>query len=246
LPRTARNQDQRTPLTRDRVLRAALRLADQAGLEGLTMRRLGDALGVEAMSLYNHVANKDDVLDGIVGLVLAEVELPDGKEEWDVALRLCAVSAHDALMRHPWACRLVIWPGAGSAHRARTRYMEWALDWLTLAGFSSELVYHGYHALDSHVLGFSLWQTAHTGTSGDLAEAFLRAPTAAQYPYLAQHEQQHVARSSDDGEFEFGLDLILEGLKRAKSAPDGRTAGPRTSTGQAGRRLAAGPNSSKE
>src|SRR5437763_7215241 len=101
-------QQPRTPLNRDRVLAAALRLADEAGIEALTMRKLGQALGVEAMSLYNHVANKDDLLDGIIDLVLGEVELPSSQEDWETSVWKSATSFHDVLVRHRWACSLLM------------------------------------------------------------------------------------------------------------------------------------------
>src|SRR2546427_13037385 len=100
----------RLPLSRDRILHAALELADESGIESLTMRKLGQALGFEAMSLYNHVTNKDDVLDGILDLVLAESEVPSPAGEWDTAIRGSAISVHQALRRHPWACNLMMAP----------------------------------------------------------------------------------------------------------------------------------------
>jgi AcrR family transcriptional regulator len=219
----------RIPLTRERVLEAAIRLADEGGIESLTMRKLARELGVEAMSLYNHVANKGDLVDAMVDLVISEVELPSAGDDWDVDIRTCAVSAHEALLRHPWACSLVLSPGTmRSLPTPRLRYMEWLLKRLREAGFSPELTYHAYHALDSHILGFTLWQLGHAisekelggGDLSDLVERFLRELPAADYPYLAEHARQHVAAPSGDGarEFEFGLDLILGGLKRAREA----------------------------
>src|SRR6476659_10827593 len=109
MPMAADPDSKRLPLTRDRVLQAAIRLADEGGIESLTMRKLAAALGVEAMSLYNHVANKGDLVDGIVDVVVGEIELPSA-EDWEVAIREYAISAHEALLRHPWACSLVISP----------------------------------------------------------------------------------------------------------------------------------------
>ncbi|MBA3735997.1 MAG: TetR/AcrR family transcriptional regulator [Actinobacteria bacterium] len=218
----------RTPLTRERVLEAAIRLADEGGIESLTMRKLARELGVEAMSLYNHVANKGDLVDAIVDLVVGEIELPSTGVDWVADIKRCAVSAHEALLRHPWACGLVLSPGTIRALPApRLRYMEWLLKRLRETGFSPELTYHAYHALDSHILGFTLWQLGHSISaidvdgSKDLAELvdkFLRQLPAADYPYLAEHAQQHVTAPSGDGarQFEFGLDLILDGLKRAR------------------------------
>ena len=211
----------RTPLNRERVLRAALALADENGLAELSMRRLGQELGVEAMSLYNHVASKDDLLDGIIGLVLGEIELPsDG--DWKDALRRHAISAHDVLFSHPWACNLALSSDRNvpvSIQRA-----EWMLGRLREAGFSAELTYHAYHALDSHILGFTLWQVGH-GIAGeedvaDLAGAFFRTLQPGEYPYLREHAEQHVAgfARGETGAFELVLDLILDGFERRRTA----------------------------
>ena len=129
----------RSPLNRDRVLEAALSLADDRGIEFLTMRKLGQALGVEAMSLYNHVANKDDILDGIVDRVAQEFELPSAAEDWEASIRKSAISAHDALQRHTWACGLMM--SGARVIPARIRYMDSLLGCLRDAGFSAELTY---------------------------------------------------------------------------------------------------------
>lgn len=226
------NSEPRAPLSRERVLQAAIRLADQGGIESLTMRKLARALGVEAMSLYNHVANKDDLVDGIVDLVVSEIDLPSTAEDWETAIREYAISAHEALLRHPWACSLVMSPTTTRTMRtARLRYMEWLLGQLRGAGFSPELTYHAYHALDGHILGFTLWQLGHSAGArqiggeqdfADFAGKFLRELRAGDFPYLAEHVEQHLAAFGEDGasesesEFEFGLGLILDGLKRAR------------------------------
>ena len=149
----------RTPLNRERVLRAAVALADKSGIESLSMRRLGQDLGVEAMSLYNHVASKDDLLNGITDLVLGEIELPADAEDWKDALRRHAISAHDVLVSHPWACSLALSPDRFSL--ASVQRAEWMLQQLREGGFSPEVTYHAYHALDAHILGFTLWQLGH-------------------------------------------------------------------------------------
>src|SRR5216110_1927839 len=149
----------RLPLSRERILHAALELADKGGIESLTMRKLGQVLGFEAMSLYNHVANKDDVLDGILDLVLTESEPPSPTGDWDTAIRESAVSVHQALRRHPWACPLLMSPGR--LRPARLRYMDSLLGRLREAGFPAETTYHAYHVLDAHIFGFSLWQATH-------------------------------------------------------------------------------------
>ena len=216
------------PLTRERILQTALRLADEGGIEALSMRKLARELGVEAMSLYNHIANKGDLVDGIVDLALLEIELPTG-EDWDTAIRRCAISAHEAFLRHPWACSLVMSSRQGRRplfESPRVRYMEWLLGRLRDAGFSADLTYHAYHTLDSHILGFTFWQLGHSGGLRDLAgdrdvaevlAGFMRELRAHDYGHLLEHAEQHLEARSDDGarQFAFGLDLILDGLRRA-------------------------------
>src|SRR6266511_1850750 len=208
------------PLSRDRILQAALELVDERGIESLTMRKLSQALGFEAMSLYNHVANKDDVLDGILDLVLGESEPPSPAGEWDAAIRASAVSVHDALRRHPWACTLLMAPGR--VRPARLRYMDLLLGRLREAGFSAETTYNAYHVLDGHIFGFSLWETSHTYTAEEVsnfAAKFAQTITADAYPYLHEHAQQHFKEGAhrEVSAFEFGLDLIVDGLKKIRN-----------------------------
>ena len=211
----------RVPLSRDRVLRAAIGLADSSGLESLSMRRLGQELGVEAMSLYNHVANKDDLLSAIADMVVTEIELPSPGADWKAALRRSAISAHVALLRHPWAASLLL--SSTTASEARMRYMNAILGSLRTAGFSAELTDHAYHALDSHVMGFTLWVVGmNLGSDEDLqalAAEFLRGIPRTELPHLVEHVEQHLKErpASDEGEFAFGLDLILDGLERART-----------------------------
>ena len=219
----------RRSLNRERVLDAAIRLADEGGIESLSMRKLARELGVEAMSLYNHVANKGDLVNGIVDLVVGEIELPAGGE-WDADIRQCAISAHAVFLRHPWACSLVMAPtSTPSVPAPRLQYMEWLLGRLRDAGFSPELTYSGYHTLDSHILGFTMWQLGHAAGAAaiggeqeleDFVRAFLRELPGEEFPHFAEHVEQHIAAPEGDGqrEFEFGLDLILEGLERARAA----------------------------
>src|SRR3954469_15808619 len=164
----AAQTEPRLPLSRDRILRAALELADGGGIEALTMRKLGQVLGFEAMSLYNHVANKDDVLDGILGLVLAETERPSADDEWDASIRKSALSVHAALRRHPWAANRLM--GAAGAMRQRLEYMDVLLGRLREAGFSADTTYHVYHVLDGHIFGFSLWENSHNYTAGQIQD----------------------------------------------------------------------------
>jgi AcrR family transcriptional regulator len=212
----------RVPLSRERVLRAAIRLADEGGFESLSMRKLGQELGVQAMSLYNHVANKDDIRDGIVDLVMDEIEVPSDEADWKTAIRQSAISAHEVLLRHRWACKLMM--EATGVSPARLRWMEALLRTLREAGFSADLTHHAYHALDSHITGFTLWQVNLPFETKqellDLADVFLREIPADEYPYVLEHAHQHLADSAPTGktEFEFGLDLIVDGLERMRDA----------------------------
>ncbi len=212
----------RLPLSRDRILGAALDLADASGIEAVTMRKLAQSLGVEAMSLYNYVADKADIVEGIVDRVVEQIELPEAPVEWEAAIRTCALSAHGAFIRHPWACALVLSPGRiPSTPNARFRYMEWLLARLRDAGFSADLTYHAYHALDSHILGFTMWELGHSvaGTEdiGDLAATVVARLSTGEFPHLLEHIEQHLTGHGSDGvsEFEYGLDLILDGLRRS-------------------------------
>ena len=209
----------RLPLSRDRLLRAALELVDAHGLEALSMRKLGQALGFEAMSLYHYVASKDDVVDGILDLVLAESELPRVDDDWEAAIRQSAISVHAAMRRHPWACNALAAPVR--ILDARLRYMESLLALLRGAGFSAETTYHAYHVLDGHIFGFSLWETAHAFSeegAAHLVAEFKREIARDDYPNLREHAEQHFAEGPhhDVSAFEFGLDLILDGLRKIR------------------------------
>jgi AcrR family transcriptional regulator len=216
----AAKREPRLPLNRDRILQAGLELADESGIESLTMRRLGQTLGFEAMSLYNHVANKDDVLDGILDLVLAESAPPSPAGDWDEAIRASATSVHEALTRHPWSCTLLMAPG--HIRPARLRYMDVLLGRLREAGFSAEATYHAYHVLDGYIFGFSLWETTHTYSAeeeANLEATFAEVITADAYPYLHEHGRQHFSDGPhrEGSAFELGLDLIVNGLKQLHS-----------------------------
>jgi AcrR family transcriptional regulator len=209
----------RAPLSRERVLQAAVRLADEAGLEALSMRKLAKELGVEAMSLYNHVANKDDLLGGMFELVSTEIELPT-EGGWRADIRRHAISGHDVLLRHPWACNLALTPATAGSSVPRA---EWLLRRLRDAGFSADVTYHAFHALEAHILGFTLWQLGHGIRSqadvAPLVEAFLRAFPADEYPYLHEHVGQHMEGGpAGPGAFELVLDLILDGLEGMRDA----------------------------
>jgi AcrR family transcriptional regulator len=219
VPRVPRAHRTRTPLSRERILQAALDIADSAGLDALTMRGLGQALSVEAMSLYNYVEDKDDMLAGIVDVVLSEIDLAPTADDWRSAMRETAVSAHEALLRHPWACQLILTPTSPRMISSRMSYIESILARLRNAGFSPEAASRGYHALDSHILGFTIWQLGHTlpsDTPTDFIETLVRQLDPEAYPRLIEHVAVHMKESEveEEGEFEFGLDLILDGLER--------------------------------
>lgn len=205
----------RIPLSRERVLRAALELADASGVEAMTMRRLGDELGFEAMSLYRHVASKQDLLDGMLDLVLAEWQPPDGAGDWREAIRTSALSVHDALRRHRWAAGLLM---TGAHMRpARLRYMDALLGRLRAAGFDDGTTYHVYHLLDGYIFGFSLWEIAYTSVPVDSEEAsrIMQSIEWDDYPHLAEHRDQHMEEGPhrEVSSFEVGLDLMLDGLR---------------------------------
>jgi AcrR family transcriptional regulator len=206
----------RLPLSRDRILERAVEIADADGIEALTMRRLADDLGFEAMSLYRHVKNKDDVLNGIVDVVLAEIESPATAGEWDEAIRRSAISATDAFTRHGWATDLINSPGR--VRPARLAYMNELLGRLREAGFSADTTYTAYHALDAHIFGFALWYGSHTAIPSDVVERLARELSLEDYPYLAEHRDQHLADGPhrEVSAFEFGLDLILDGLRKLR------------------------------
>jgi AcrR family transcriptional regulator len=200
------------------VLQTALTLADQAGLVGLTMRRLGQALGVEAMSLYNHVANKEELLDGLVDIVFSEIEVHCKEGDWKTAMRKRGISAREVLSRHRWAIGLMesrTNPGPATLH-----HHESVLRCLRESGFSIELAAHAYSALDSYIYGFALQQASLPFDTGeqaaDVAEAIMRQFATGQYHYMAEIATEHVMKPgySYEAEFEYGLDLILAGLER--------------------------------
>jgi len=208
----------RTPLSKERVLRAAIELADSEGIEALSMRRLAKDLGVEAMSLYNHVANKGEILAGIIDLVAGEFDLPTDESDWKVAMRRNAISSRDVLLRHRWATSIWMTQGGGPA---RLRNGDWMLRTLREAGFSPELIYHAFHILESYVLGYTLQQLnfPYKGEElAGLAADFLKQIPVEDYPDLVEHIHQHIEPHDEETSgFELGLDLILDGLDRARA-----------------------------
>jgi AcrR family transcriptional regulator len=210
----------RPTLTRERVLRAAITLADRGGIESLSMRKLGDKLGVEAMSLYNHVRNKEDMLDGMVDVVFGEIALPPSGADWRTAMRLRAISVREVLRRHPWANGLM--ESRSSPGPANLRHHDAVLGSLRKAGFSVEMAAHAYSILDGYIYGFTLTEMTlpfrNPGEVAEVAGNILERFRAGEYPHLAE---MAVDRAMKPGynygdEFEFGLDLILDGIKRAQ------------------------------
>jgi AcrR family transcriptional regulator len=203
-------------LSPERVLRAAVALADAGGIESLTMRRLGQDLGVEAMSLYKHVANKDALLDGMVDLVFAEIDLPSPAGEWNAALRARAISTRAALTNHPWATALM--QSRAAPGPATLQHHDAVIGCLREGGFSIQMAAHAFSVLDSYIYGFALQEINLPFHDADevadvAAKIFERFP-ADRYPYLTELTVEHVLQPGYDygDEFGVGLDLILDGL----------------------------------
>jgi AcrR family transcriptional regulator len=210
----------RAPLSRERVLRTAIALADERGTEELTMRKLAKELGVEAMSLYNHVASKGDLLDGMIELVFAEIEPPVAGGDWKAELRKRAVSTRAALLRHRWAVGEM--EGRSTHGPSNLRVHDAVLGCLRAAGFSVEMTVRAMSVQDAYIYGFALQQTDMTPqTSDDFAAVAQQqmvdyAEALADYPHLVEVVGGYVAKAGYDyeREFLFGLDVILDGLER--------------------------------
>jgi len=206
----------RAPWTRAQLLRAAIDLADERGIESLSMRKLSQALGGGAMSLYNHVANKDDLLDGMIDEVFGEIALPAHEPGWKVAMRQRAISMRMVMTRHPWAIGLM--ESRRTPGPATLRHHDAVIGCLLDAGFSLPLAAHAFATLDSYIYGFALQEKSLAfGTpeeTAELAQAFLHQFPAKEYPRLAQFTLEHVLQPGYNygDEYEFGLDLILDGL----------------------------------
>jgi AcrR family transcriptional regulator len=219
--RTDAAAERRTPLTRERVLQAAVDLADRGGIEALSMRKLGQELGVDAMALYRHVQNKDDILDGIVEGLVAEIDTSHSGEDWKAALREQAMSARRVMLRHPWARRM--FDERGTSGPATIAYIESVLAILRGGGFSIDLAHHTLHVLGSRIFGFNQDFFEDSGPEPSPQEAQLQARALAGYPHVFELAQaaSHdgvLGRCDDDVEFAFGLDLILDGLERHRTA----------------------------
>ena len=212
----------RARLNRERVLDAAVALAARDGIESLTMRKLADELGAGAMSLYHHVPNKEQLLDGMVDSVFSEIELPPTDVDWKTAMRRRALSTRDALARHPWAIGLM--EGRTSHGPSNLSLHNAVLGCLRAAGFSLEATVHAYSVLDAYIYGFALQQRDMSSENADdfatEAQRQMREyqPVLADYPHLVEVVGGYVAKSGYDyaTEFLFGLDLILDGLDRLR------------------------------
>jgi len=216
--RTTRRAQRREPLTRERVLQAAIKLADQGGIEALSMRKLGQELGVEAMAVYYHFANKAEVVDGLVDLVFSEIEPPSAGGDWKAAMRQRAISLRDVLLRHRWAIGLMesrLHPGPASLG-----HHDAVLGSLRAAGFSIEMAVHAYSLLDSYIYGFALTMLnlpfEDSDEVAEVARSMLEPFPAEEYPNMVAIIEHAMQPGYDFGdEFEYGLDLILDGLERA-------------------------------
>jgi AcrR family transcriptional regulator len=212
----------REPLTKDRVLRAAVELADRGGIEALSMRKLGQELGVEAMALYRHARNKDDILDGAIDAVIGEVELPGPAGDWQASMRTLALAARQVMLRHPWAPPVIVErPEIGPA---TLRHIHAMMEILRGAGFSLELAHHAIHVLGSRIFGFTQdpFDDSEDTRPDPETAARLARELGDHYPYLGElaaavSHEGGLGGCDDDVEFEFGLDLILEGLERKRT-----------------------------
>jgi len=205
-------------LNRELVLSTAIAIADTTGIDSLTMRKLGEELGVEAMSLYNHVANKDDLLNAMVDAVFSEIELPSHNDEWKAALRKRSLSFRDALSRHPWAVSV---KGSGTNPGPATlRHHDRVIATFRNAGFTIAMAAHAFSALDSYIYGFAMQEQSLPFTTEEetaaMAHVLLAQLPTKEFPYLAELTAEHVLTPGYNyaNEFPLGLDLILDGLER--------------------------------
>jgi AcrR family transcriptional regulator len=210
----------RAPLSRDRVLRAAVALADDGGIESLSMRRLAQELGVVPMALYKHVANKDELLDGMVDVIVGEIQPPRHGADWKSAVRQRILSARRALLRHPWAFAVI--ESRTTPTPVVLDYLDSVIGMFRTGGFSVDLTHHVMHALGSRMWGFTRELFVSTSTVDPDLQVVMLSEMAATYPFAtemaiaATHDQQSVVGSGcdDQFEFEFALDLLLDGFDR--------------------------------
>jgi AcrR family transcriptional regulator len=216
---------QREPLSRERVLQGAVALADDQGLDAVTMRNLAESLGVEAMSLYYHVENKSALLDGVVDAVVQEimeavaaVDGPPPEEDWKTALRMRILAARSVMLRHKWAPRLIGQQNMMSPNIVL--YHEGILEIFRKGGFSYDLAHHALHALGSRAIGFAQ-ELFQPDSAGEEASAAMLDEMASQFPYIVEmlseiahdDDESTIGWCDDQTEFEFGLDILLDGLE---------------------------------
>ena len=212
----------RAPLTKERVLRAAVVLADRGGIDSLSMRKLAQALGVEAMSLYNHVQNKEDILDGVVDVVVSEIDVPQSGSDWKASLRQTVLAARTVMKQHLWAPHVIETRKMPSP--ATFAYFDAVLGILRRGGFSLDTAHHALHVMGSRVLGFTqeLFNDSDDLAAGPEAAAMF-AQMADKYPYIiemamAVTHEDGLGGCDDDLEFGIALDLILDGLEKMRDA----------------------------
>lgn len=218
-PRAEARAPKREPLSRERLLRGAIAVADSGGIGALTMRSLAQELGVKPMALYHHVSNKDEILDGVIDIVFSEIELPPDDTDWRSAMRRRALSARSVLARHPWATPLM--ESRATPGPATLRHHDAVLGILRRGGFSITMAAHAYSLLDSYIYGFALQEAGlpfDASTAHDVAGEILAEFPPDGFPYLAEMATEHVLRPGYDygKEFEFGLELILDGIDRLR------------------------------
>ena len=217
--RAGKRDRRRAPLSRGRVVQTALKLADKGGIESMSMRRLGQELGVEAMALYYHFRNKEEVIDGIVDLVFGEIELPASGSDWRAAMRARAIAVRDALLRHRWAIGLM--ESRRNPGSANLRHHDAVIGSLLAGGFNMAGAAHAYSALDSYIYGFALTKMnlpfEDTADIAELAQEMLKPYAEGEYPNLAAFITEHAMQPGYDyaDEFEYGLDVMLDGLEGA-------------------------------
>jgi AcrR family transcriptional regulator len=221
--RVSGSPEERAPLSRERVLRGAVAVADEAGIGSLTMRSLAQELGVKPMSLYHHVTNKGEILDGIVDLVFSEIELPSADGDWRSEIHRRAISARRVLRCHPWAIGLM--ESRTTPGPATLRHHDAIIGTLRGAGFSVEMTAHAYALIDSYVYGFALQEAAlpfGPETVAEVTEPMMQQFSADEYPHLVEMATELILQPGYDfgNEFEFGLSVILDALTR--SIPDNR------------------------
>ncbi|HVH53639.1 MAG TPA: TetR/AcrR family transcriptional regulator C-terminal domain-containing protein [Actinomycetota bacterium] len=216
--------ESREPLTKERILRAAVALADEGGVESLSMRRIAQQLGVVPMALYKHVANKDEMLDGMIDVVVGEIDPPLEGADWKTAIRERVLSARRALLRHPWASRVI--ESRTTPTPTVIGYMDEMIGILRKGGFSVDLTHHSMHAMGSRALGFSQELFDDTPEDPPEIQAIAAQEMAEAFPYISEmaavisHDDASVVGQGcdDQFEFEFALDLMLDGLEELRGS----------------------------